>query len=137
MFAKVTILEKKLIMRKIILISLLVFIDFNTHGQKNYIIPEPHKINFINTNQIGFRLSKKTSIELDGIQLSDNFITDFISFVNNETGFELKSKINKRSNIYLQIKKNSLDLGDEGYKISVIPKENLLVQANTKKGLFR
>ena len=123
-------------MRKIILISLLVFVYFNTHGQKNYIIPEPHKINFINTNQIGFRLSKKTSIELDGIQLSDNFITDFISFVNNETGFELKSKINKRSNIYLQIKKNSLDLGDEGYKISVIPKENLLVQANTKKGLF-
>ena len=136
MFVKVTILEKKLIMRKIILISLLVFVYFNTHGQKNYIIPEPHKINFINTNQIGFRLSKKTSIELDGIQLSDNFITDFISFVNNETGFELKSKINKRSNIYLQIKKNSLDLGDEGYKIRVIPKENLLVQANTKKGLF-
>lgn len=136
MFAKVTILEKKLIMRKIILISLLVFIDFNTYGQKNYIIPEPHKINFINANQIGFRLSKKTSIEVDGIQLSDNFIADFISFVNNETGFELKSKINKRSNIYLQIKKNSLDLGDEGYKIRVIPKENLLVQANTKKGLF-
>ena len=136
MFAKVTILEKKLIMRKIILISLLVFIDFNTNGQKNYIIPEPHKINFINANQIGFRLSKKTSIEVDGIQLSDNFIADFISFVNNETGFELKSKINKRSNIYLQIKKNSLDLGDEGYKIRVIPKENLLVQANTKKGLF-
>ena len=123
-------------MRKIILISLLVFIDFNTYGQKNYIIPEPHKINFINVNQIGFRLSKKTSIEVDGIQLSDNFIADFISFVNNETGFELKSKINKRSNIYLQIKKNSLDLGDEGYKIRVIPKENLLVQANTKKGLF-
>jgi len=136
LFAKVTILEKKLIMRKIILISLLVFIDFNTYGQKNYIIPEPHKINFINANQIGFRLSKKTSIEVDGIQLSDNFIADFISFVNNETGFELKSKINKRSNIYLQIKKNSLDLGDEGYKIRVIPKENLLVQANTKKGLF-
>jgi len=136
LFAKVTILEKKLIMRKIILISLLVFIDFNTHGQKNYIIPEPHKINFINANQIGFRLSKKTSVEVDGIQLSDNFIADFISFINNETGFELKSKINKRSNIYLQIKKNSLDLGDEGYKIRVIPKENLLVQANTKKGLF-
>ena len=136
MFVKVTILEKKLIMRKIILISLLVFVYFNTHGQKNYVIPEPHKINFINANQIGFRLSKKTSIEVDGIQLSDNFIADFISFVNNETGFELKSKINKRSNIYLQIKKNSLDLGDEGYKIRVIPKENLLVQANTKKGLF-
>ena len=136
MFAKVTILEKKLIMRKIILIFLLVFIDFNTYGQKNYIIPEPHKINFINTSQIGFRLSKKTSVEVDGIQLSDNFIADFISFINNETGFELKSKINKRSNIYLQIKKNSLDLGDEGYKISIIPKENLLVQANSKKGLF-
>jgi len=59
-----------------------------------------------------------------------------MSFVKDETGFELKTKVNKKSNIYLKVENGIIDLGDEGYKISILPKENLMVQANTIKGLF-
>ena len=51
-------------------------------------------------------------------------------------GFELKTKVNKKSNIYLQVENGIINLGDEGYKISILPKENLIVQANNIKGLF-
>ena len=109
---------------------------FNLKAQKNYILPEPQSISFPESKQFGFRLSKKTSIQVKGVNNIDPFINSFISFVKDETGFELKSKINKKSNIYLEVENGIIDLGDEGYKISILPKENLMVQANTKKGLF-
>ena len=63
-------------------------------------------------------------------------ITNFISFINQETGFELNTKINKKSNILLKITDQNLDLREEGYKISILPKENLIVESNTERGLF-
>ncbi len=40
-----------------------------------------------------------------------------MSFVKDETGFVLKTKVNKKSNIYLEVENGIVDLGDEGYKI--------------------
>ena len=105
-------------------------------SQRNYITPEPQKISFPESKQNGFRLSKKTSLEVSGVDNSKNFIKNFISFVNQETGFELNSKINKKSNILLRITDQNLNLGEEGYKISILPKENLIVESNTERGLF-
>ena len=56
--------------------------------------------------------------------------------MNQETGFELNSKINKKSNILLRVTEDDLNLGDEGYKISILPKENLIVESNSERGLF-
>lgn len=105
-------------------------------SQRNYITPEPQKISFPESKQNGFRLSKKTSLEVSGVDNSKNFIKNFISFVNQETGFELNLKINKKSNILLRITDQNLNLGEEGYKISILPKENLIVESNTERGLF-
>lgn len=105
-------------------------------SQRNYITPEPQKISFPESKQNGFRLSKKTSLEVSGVDNSKNFIKNFISFVNQETGFELNSKINKKSNILLRITDQNLNLGEEGYKISILPKENLIVESNNERGLF-
>ena len=105
-------------------------------SQRNYITPEPQKISFPESKQNGFRLSKKTSLEVSGVDNSKNFIKNFISFINQETGFELNSKINKKSNILLRITDQNLNLGEEGYKISILPKENLIVESNTERGLF-
>ena len=123
-------------MKKFTYLIILVLFCFNLKAQKNYILPEPQSISFPESKQYGFRLSKKTSIQVKGVNNIDPFINSFISFVKDETGFELKSKINKKSNIYLEVENGIIDLGDEGYKISILPKENLMVQANTKKGLF-
>ena len=123
-------------MKKFTYLIILVLFCFNLKAQKNYILPEPQSISFPESKQFGFRLSKKTSIQVKGVNNIDPFINSFISFVKDETGFELKSKINKKSNIYLEVENGIIDLGDEGYKISILPKENLMVQANTKKGLF-
>jgi len=109
---------------------------FDATGQKNYIIPEPQNITFPESKQNGFRLSKKTSIEVQGIDISKSYVSDFISFVNFETGFDLKLKINKKSNIQLKVADGINELGNEGYKISILPKENLKIEANTEIGLF-
>ena len=98
---------------------------FDATGQKNYIIPEPQNITFPESKQNGFRLSKKTSIEVQGIDISKSYVSDFISFVNFETGFDLKSKINKKSNIQLRVADGINELGNEGYKISILPKETM------------
>ena len=119
-------------------ISFLLLFFSISHGfsQKNYIIPEPQNISFPESKQHGFRLSKKTSLEILGIDNSKGFVKNFISFMNQETGFELNSKINKKSNILLRVTEDDLNLGDEGYKISILPKENLIVESNSERGLF-
>ena len=109
---------------------------FESLPQKNYILPEPQKIDFPESEQNGFRLSKKSSIEGKGVDLSKSYIDDFKSFISYETGFSLSDKVNKKSNILLVIEEGIHDLGDEGYKISIIPKDNLKVEATTEKGLF-
>ena len=48
----------------------------------------------------------------------------------------MTSKQNKKSNIELVVDENIHNLGDEGYKISIIPNENLKVHATTENGLF-
>ena len=123
-------------MKKFVSFILFFLMFSEVLSQKNYITPEPQIISFPESKQNGFRLSKKTSIEISGVDNSRNFIKNFISFVNEETGFELNSKINKKSNIVLRITDQNLDLGEEGYKISILPKENLIVESNTEKGLF-
>ena len=123
-------------MKKFVSFILFFLLVSEVLSQRNYITPEPQKITFPESKQNGFRLSKKTSLELSGVDNSKNFIKNFISFVNQETGFELNSKINKKSNILLKITDQNLDLGEEGYKISILPKENLIVESNTERGLF-
>ena len=76
-------------MKKFVFFFLLFFIVNEVLSQRNYITPEPQKISFPESKQNGFRLSKKTSLEVSGINNSKNFIKNFISFVNQETGFEL------------------------------------------------
>ena len=123
-------------MKKFVSFILFFLIVSEVLSQRNYITPEPQKITFPESKQNGFRLSKKTSLELSGVDNSKNFIKNFVSFVNQETGFELNSKINKKSNILVRITDQNLDLGEEGYKISILPKENLIVESNTERGLF-
>ena len=123
-------------MKKFVSFILFFLIVSEVLSQRNYITPEPQKISFPESKQNGFRLSKKTSLEVSGVDNSKNFIKNFVSFVNQETGFELNSKINKKSNILLKITDQNLDLGKEGYKISILPKENLIVESNTERGLF-
>ena len=123
-------------MKKFVSFILFFLIVSEAISQRNYITPEPQKITFPESKQNGFRLSKKTSLELSGVDNSKNFIKNFVSFVYQETGFELNSKINKKSNILLRITDRNLDLGKEGYKISILPKENLIVESNTERGLF-
>ena len=123
-------------MKKFVSFILFFLLVSEVLSQRNYITPEPQKITFPESKQNGFRLSKKTSLELSGVDNSKNFIKSFVSFVNQETGFELNSKINKKSNILLRITDQNLDLGEEGYKISILPKENLIVESNTERGLF-
>ena len=123
-------------MKKFVSFILFFLLVSEVLSQRNYITPEPQKITFPESKQNGFRLSKKTSLEVTGVDNSKNFIKNFISFVNQETGFELNSKINKKSNIVLRITDQNLDLGEEGYKISILPKENLIVESNTERGLF-
>ena len=123
-------------MKKFVSFILFFLIVSEVLSQRNYITPEPQKISFPESKQNGFRLSKKTSLEVSGVDNSKNFIKTFVSFVNQETGFELNSKINKKSNILLRITDRNLDLGEEGYKISILPKENLIVESNTERGLF-
>ena len=123
-------------MKKFVSFILFFLLVSEVLSQRNYITPEPQKITFPESKQNGFRLSKKTSLEVSGVDNSKNFIKTFVSFVNQETGFELNSKINKKSNILLRITDRNLDLGKEGYKISILPKENLIVESNTERGLF-
>ena len=123
-------------MKKFVSFILFFLLVSEVLSQRNYITPEPQKITFPESKQNGFRLSKKTSLELSGVDNSKNFIKNFVSFINQETGFELNSKINKKSNILLRIIDQNLDLGEEGYKISILPKENLIVESNTERGLF-
>ena len=123
-------------MKKFVSFILFFLIVSEVLSQRNYITPEPQKITFPESKQNGFRLSKKTSLEISGVDNSKNFIKSFVSFVNQETGFELNSKINKKSNILLRLTDQNLDLGEEGYKISILPKENLIVESNTERGLF-
>ena len=123
-------------MIKYIYVIILLLFCFNLKAQRNYILPEPQIISFPQSKQTGFRLSKKTSIEVKGVTTLEPFVKNFMSFIKDETGFELKTKVNKKSNIYLEVENGIVDLGDEGYKISILPKENLMVQANTIGGLF-
>lgn len=123
-------------MKKFVCFLLFFFTIKQVFSQKNFITPEPQKISFPESKQYGFRLSKKTSLELYGLNSSVGFVKDFKSFVNQETSFELNTKINKKSNILLKISDKNLGLGNEGYKISILPKENLVVESNSERGLF-
>ena len=123
-------------MKKIIIFLFYIFSSPNIYAQKNYIIPEPTKISFLDSKDIGFRLSKKTSIEFVGVEKSKVYVNDFLKFIENETGFILNEKINKKSNIILKVQDDINNLGNEGYKLTIIPKENLLLEANSENGLF-
>ena len=120
------------------LIYIIVYLFSISYGytQKNYIIPEPTNITIPNSKEIGFRLSKKTSIELSGIDNSRSYIKSFIKYVENETGFILNTKYNKKTNILFKVQNGINTLGNEGYKIIILPKQSLTIEANSENGLF-
>ena len=123
-------------MKSLIYIIVYLFSISYGYAQKNYIIPEPTNINIPNSKEIGFRLSKKTSIELSGIDNSRSYIKNFIEYVENETGFILNTKYNKKTNILFKIQNGINNLGNEGYKIIILPKQSLTIEANSENGLF-
>ena len=123
-------------MKNIIHIIIYIFSISYGYAQKNYIIPEPTNITIPNSKEIGFRLSKKTSIELSGIDNSRSFIKSFINYVENETGFILNTKYNKKTNILFKVQSGINNLGNEGYKIIILPKQSLTIEANSENGLF-
>ena len=123
-------------MKNIIYIIVYLFSISYGYAQKNYIIPEPTNITIPNSKEIGFRLSKKTSIELSGIDNSRSYIKSFIKYVENETGFILNTKYNKKTNILFKVQSGINNLGNEGYKIIILPKQSLTIEANSENGLF-
>lgn len=123
-------------MKNIIYIIIYLFSISYGYAQKNYIIPEPTNITIPNSKEIGFRLSKKTSIEFSGIDNSRSFIKSFINYVENETGFILNTKYNKKTNILFKVQSGINNLGNEGYKIIILPKQSLTIEANSENGLF-
>ena len=121
----------------LVLLSITIVPFYNLYGQKNFILPEPQKIIFPESEKDGFRLSKKTSLTVNGIDISKHYIQDFLEFIDNETNFELSTnKKNKKSNIHLVVENDINELGKEGYKISVLPDQDLIVESNTENGLF-
>ena len=123
-------------MKSLIYIIVYLFSISYGYAQKNYIIPEPTNITIPNSKEIGFRLSKKTSIELSGIDNSRSYIKSFIKYVENETGFILNTKYNKKTNILFKVQNGINNLGNEGYKIIILPKQSLTIEANSENGLF-
>ena len=123
-------------MKSLIYIIVYLFSVSYGYAQKNYIIPEPTNITIPNSKGIGFRLSKKTSIELSGIDNSRSYIKNFIKYVENETGFILNTKYNKKTNILFKVQNGINNLGNEGYKIIILPKQSLTIEANSENGLF-
>jgi len=123
-------------MKSLIYIIVYLFSISYGYAQKNYIIPEPTNITIPNSKEIGFRLSKKTSIELNGIDNSRSYIKSFIKYVENETGFILNTKYNKKTNILFKVQSGINNLGNEGYKIIILPKQSLTIEANSENGLF-
>ena len=123
-------------MKNLIYIIIYLFSVSYGYAQKNYIIPEPTNITIPNSKGIGFRLSKKTSIEVSGIDNSRSYIKSFIKYVENETGFILNTKYNKKTNILFKVQNGINNLGNEGYKIIILPKQSLTIEANSENGLF-
>tara|TARA_S200000501_G_scaffold243375_1_gene227885 strand:+ start:3554 stop:5350 length:1797 start_codon:yes stop_codon:yes gene_type:complete len=128
---------KNLTIILLVLLSITIVPLYNLYGQKNFILPEPQKIVFPESEKDGFRLSKKTSLTVNGVDISKHYIQDFLEFIDNETNFKISTdKKNKKSNIQLVIESDVNDLGKEGYKISVLPNQDLKVESNTENGLF-
>ena len=121
---------------KFLLLTYFLFCGLILNAQKNYIIPEPKKIEFIDNNKIGFRLFKKSSLELIGISKNDQAVEDLTTFINELTGFSLSEKVNKKSNILIKISSGIENIGEEGYLLSILPKQNLTIEANSKRGLY-
>ena len=116
-----------------LIFSILFFSIFKSNAQKNYIIPEPKKIQFIENNKVGFRLFKKSSLELIGVSKDDQAVKDLTSFISELTGFSLSEKVNKKSNILIKVSSGIENIGEEGYLISILPKQYLTIEANSKK----
>ena len=119
-----------------LIFSILFFSVFKSNAQKNYIIPEPKKIEFIDNNKVGFRLFKKSSLELIGVSKDDQAVKDLTSFIGELTGFSLSEKVNKKSNILIKVSSGIENIGEEGYLISILPKQYLTIEANSKKGVY-
>ena len=116
-------------MKNIIYIIIYLFSISYGYAQKNYIIPEPTNITIPNSKEIGFRLSKKTSIEFSGIDNSRSFIKSFINYVENETGFILNTKYNKKTNILFKVQSGIITLEMKGIKsLFYLNKASLLKQ---------
>ena len=79
---------------------------------------------------------KKSSLELIGVSKDDQAVKDLTSFIGELTGFSLSEKVNKKSNILIKVSSGIENIGEEGYLISILPKQYLTIEANSKKGVY-
>ena len=121
---------------RFLLLTCCLFCGLILNAQKNYIIPEPKKIEFVDNNKVGFRLFKKSSLELIGVSKDNQAVKELSLFINELTGFSLSEKINKKSNILIKISSGIEKIGEEGYLLTILPKQSLTIEANSERGLY-
>ncbi|WP_316632257.1 glycoside hydrolase family 20 protein [uncultured Flavobacterium sp.] len=119
-------------MRRIILGVLLIFSMFVQAQQAVHIIPQPVSLEM---KEGSFIIDNSTVVKVDKKNKeAEKVVHFFTEYVKRVTGFELNNTKSKGKEIVFSIEKIK-EIGDEGYLISVNPKE-ILVKANTSKGLF-
>ncbi len=100
--------------------------------QAVHIIPQPVSLEM---KEGSFIIDNSTVVKVDKKNKeAEKVVHFFTEYVKRVTGFELNNTKSKGKEIVFSIEKIK-EIGDEGYLISVNPKE-ILVKANTSKGLF-
>ena len=116
----------------LILAAVLVF-SMHLQAQKSvHIIPQPVSLEI---KQGSFSFDNSTVIKVDKKDAAAEKVVHFFKeYVKRVTGFELNNTRTSGKEIVFSIEKIK-EIGDEGYLLSVNPKE-IHIKANTSKGLF-